>query len=81
MRLQTIFLIGLDLRCPDPEDRIFRHMLSQDISIVLRETTISDSIETGSLVETKIVKGVYLSTVEITEITQFKKMIFRVGIA
>ena len=43
--------------------------------IVLRETTliISDSIETGSHVETEIVRVVSLGTTEITEITRLKK--------
>ena len=42
------------LRYPDPEDRIFNHVIS-DISVELRETTltISDSIETGSQSKSK----------------------------
>ena len=47
----------------DPEDRIFNRVIT-DISVILRETnlTISDSIET------EIVRVVYLSLTEITEI-------------
>ena len=50
-----------------------------DISVVLRETTLisSDSIETGSPVETEIVRVVSLSKTEITEITRFKKTDFQ----
>ena len=46
------------LRYPNPEDRIFSPVIS-DISVVLRETTliISDSIETGSPVETELVSA------------------------
>ena len=67
------------LKYSDPEDRIFNRVIS-DISVVLRETilTISDSVETGSPVKTEMVKGVSFSTTEITEITRFKKPIFRV---
>ena len=65
---------------PDPEDRIFNRNIS-DIFVVLRETTltVSDSIETGSPVETEKVRVISLSTTEITEITRFKKPIFRAG--
>ena len=61
------------LRHPDSEDRMLNSIIS-DISIVQRETTltISDSIETGSNVETEIVRVVSLSTTEITEITRLK---------
>ena len=57
-----------------PEDRIFDHVIS-DISVVLRETTlsISYSIETGSPAETEIIRMVFLRTTEITKITRFKK--------
>ena len=43
----------LSVRYPDPEDRISHRVIS-DISVLLKETTltISDSIETGSPVET-----------------------------
>ena len=43
------------------------------MSVLLRETTLTilDSIETGSPVETEIVRVVSLSTTEITEITRF----------
>ena len=53
-----------------PEDRICNR-----ISVVLRETTltISDSIETGSPVETEIVRVISLRTTEITEIIRLKK--------
>ena len=56
------------------EDRIFNRIIS-DISVVHMETslTISDSIETGKPIETEIVKVVFISTTEITEITRFKK--------
>ena len=62
------------LRYHDPEDRIFNRVIS-DISVVLRETTLilPDSIETGSLVETEIVRVVSLSKTEITEISRLKK--------
>ena len=62
------------LRHPDPEDRIFNRFIS-DISIVLRETTltISGSIETVSPVESERVRVVSLSSTEITEITRFQK--------
>ena len=52
-------------RYPDPEDGIFNRVIF-DISIVLRETTltVSDSIET--------VKLVSLSTTEITQITRLR---------
>ena len=74
-RLQTLwnwkslkFIVWERVRYPDPEDRIFNHVIS-DISVVLRETTltISDSIES------EIVRAVFLSTTEITEIIRFKK--------
>ena len=44
-------------RYPDPGDRISNHVIA-DISAVLRETTltISDSVETGSLVEAETVR-------------------------
>ena len=56
------------LRYPNREDRIFNRVIS-DISVVLRETTltISDSIQTGSPVEKEIVRVVSLTTTEITE--------------
>ena len=52
-----------------PKDRIFRHAIL-NISIVLRETTLttSDSVETGSPVEIKIVRVVSLSAMKITKI-------------
>ena len=55
---------------PDPEDRIFRRV----ISVVLGETslTISYFIETVSLIDSEIVSVVSLSTTEITEITRLK---------
>ena len=60
-------------------DRIFNRVIS-DISVVLRETTLFDSINTGSSVETEIVVEVSLNTTEITETTRFKNPIFRVRI-
>ena len=67
-------MIRFVVKVPDPEDRIFNRAIS-DISVVLRETTltISYSIETGSQVETEKVRVVSLSSTEITEITWFKK--------
>ena len=58
---------------PNPEDQIFNRVIS-DISVIQRETTLSilDSIETGTPVETEIVKVVSLVT-EITEIIRYKK--------
>ena len=63
-----------DLRYPIPEDRVFNRVIS-DISVVQRETTltISDSIETASLVGSEILRVVSPSTTKITEITRFKK--------
>ena len=54
--------------------------VTSDMSIVLRETilAISDSIETGTPVESEIVRVVSLSTTEISEKARFKKTIFRV---
>ena len=57
-------------------------MLPRIFPFLLRETTLtfSYSIETGSPVETEIVRVVSLSTTEIIEITRFVKPIFRFGI-
>ena len=62
------------LKSLDPEDQIFNRVLS-DISVPLRQTTLntSDSMETDSPFETEKVRVVSLSTMEITEITRFKK--------
>ena len=64
------------LTYPDPQDRIFNRVIS-DISVMLRETTLtfSDSIGTvsSSPVETGIVRVVSHSTTEITEITRLRK--------
>ena len=77
------------LRYSDPKDRIFNRFnrVILNISVVLGETTltISDSIETGSPVESEIVKTVSLRTTEITEVirlrkTAKKKPVFRVRI-
>ena len=56
------------------EDRIFNRVIS-DISVVLRETTLtfSDSIEAGLPVEYEIARVVSLSSTEITDITRFNK--------
>ena len=64
------------LRYSDPEDRMFDRII-YDVSIVLRETTltISDSIVTGTPVESEIERVVSLSTTKISEITRFKKKI------
>ena len=57
-----------------PENRIFNRVIS-DISAVSREATLtSDSIERDSQVETEIVRVVFLSTTEITEITRFNPL-------
>ena len=58
----------------DPVDRNFNRVIV-DISVVQRETTLtfSDAIETGSPLETEIVRVVPLSITEMTEITLFKK--------
>ena len=74
-----LFLEAFKLRYSNPEDQIFNRVIS-DISAVLRETTltISDYIETGSPVESEIVRLFSRSTVEITgEITRLIKPIFR----
>ena len=64
------------LRYSDPENRIFNRVFS-DISVVLMETTltISESIDTGSVIEIEIVRVVSLSATEVTEITRFKEKI------
>ena len=69
----------LYLRYLGPEDLFF---LILDISIVLRDTTltISNFIETGTLVEIEIVRGVSLRATEITAITRCKTRSSRVGI-
>ena len=58
---------------PNPEDQIFNRVIS-DISVIQTKTTLTilDSIETGTPVETEIVKVVSLVT-EITEIIRYKK--------
>ena len=60
--------MGHIFKVPHPDDLNFNRVIS-DISVVLRETTltISDFIETDSPVETEIVVVIYLSTTEITE--------------
>ena len=70
--LDTVHHRGM-LRYPDLGDRIFNLVFS-DVSVVIKETTLttSDSIETGSPVEIKIVKVISLSATEITRITRFK---------
>ena len=52
----------------DPEDQIFNCVIL-DVSTILGETTltISDSIKTGSPVESDIVRRVSLSTTEINQ--------------
>ena len=62
----------MSLRNPDHEDRIFNRVIS-DISVVLWETTltISESLRTGSPVESEIVRVVSLSTTEIPKITRY----------
>ena len=62
--------LHLKLRYRYPEDQIF-NPVTVDISFVLGESppTISDSIETGSPVEAKIVRVVSLCTTEITKVT------------
>ena len=66
------------LKYPEPENRIFKRVIS-DISVVLRETTltISDSIEIVSPVESEIMRVNSLSTTGISEITQLKKTDFQ----
>ena len=68
------YLHNVTSRYPDPVDRIYNRVIS-DISVVLRENTltISDSIKTGLLVETEVVRVVSLTTTDITEITRVKK--------
>ena len=72
--LSSWALLGLQGTVYRLEYRIFYRVIS-DIFVVLRETTltISDSIETGSPVETEMVRVVFRSTKEITEITRFEK--------
>ena len=62
------------LRYLDPEDRMSNRVIS-DISVVLRETTltVSDSIETSFPVKSEIVRVVSPSTTEIIKITRFKR--------
>ena len=57
----------------DPVDRIFNRFILQ-IAVVLWETilTILDSIETGSPVESEIMRVVSPSTREITEVTRMR---------
>ena len=79
--IQTRFDVGTEsaeLWRVDPEDRIFYPVIS-DISVALRETTltISDSIETDSPVETELVRVDALGTTKMTNISRFKKTIFR----
>ena len=74
LEASQILSSGNELRYHYPEDPIFNCVIS-DISVVLRETTltISDSNETGSPVKTQIVRVVSLSITERTKMTQFKK--------
>ena len=62
------------LKYAGPEDQIFNRAIS-DISVVLRETTLtfSDSIVIGSPVETEIVRVVSLGATEIAKIIHLKK--------
>ena len=73
-----IFSLNHLLRYRDPGDLVFISVIFD----VLRETTltISDSIETGSPVESKIVRVISLSTTENNRDNTIKKPIFRVGI-
>ena len=72
---------GKKLKYPNPEDRILNRVIS-DIFVVLRKTihTFSDSIETGSPVESEIVRVVSLSPTEITEITRLQKKMDQQGL-
>ena len=67
------------LRYLDPKDRVFFKSVISHISTVLREITltISDSIETGSLIETEIVTVVSLSTTEFAGDNTFKIIIIK----
>ena len=58
-------------RYPDPAERFFNRVISY-MNLVLRETslTISDSIETGSPLESEIVRMVSPSSTEISDITR-----------
>ena len=63
------------LRYPQPEDRVFfLNRVISVISIVLRETTLTTSDSSGELVliESEIMRVVYLCTTEISEITRLK---------
>ena len=64
----------MNFKVSDPEDRIFNRVIS-DIYVIPTETnlSISDSIETGSSVESVIVRVASLGTMEISEITRLKK--------
>ena len=66
-------MIRSTLRHSDLEGRIFNLVIS-DISVVSRETTLTiyDYIETGSPVESKLVRVVALSITEITEIKRLE---------
>ena len=70
---QHLSLYCRQLRYPHLGDQIFNCVIS-DISVVQRETTltISDSIVKGLPVESKILRVVSLSTIEIKEITRLK---------
>ena len=54
----------VELMHPDPKDGILAGYLERETTL-----TISDSIETGSLVESGILRVVSLSTAKIMEIT------------
>ena len=64
------------LRYSYPKDQVFNFVIL-DVSVILRENAliISDSFETGSLVEIKIDRMVSLNTMEITMITKSKILI------
>ena len=72
--ISTMYKLILPVRYLDPEGLIFNRFI-QYISVVQKEInlTISDSIETGSRVESEIVRVISLSTTEIIGITRFKK--------
>ena len=62
------------VRYPDPENRTLNRVIL-NISVELREATLTirDSIKRVLLVESKIVRVGFLSTTDLTSITQFNK--------
>ena len=81
LRMVSEFEHRFYFKVSDPQGWIFSRVIS-DISIVLRETilTVSSFIETGSSLESDIVRVVSLGKMEVTEIARYRKPILWVGI-